>query len=167
MKFDQFNRTYEDIQGGGSTAGAKYQPVPDGEHEFEIKKIGTYEDKLIVTLATASGSFAWVSKFLDPAEERDHDLAVCLLHSLGLPEDTDIDESLVGRFVKAETKQGFKNGQPVLDKHGNQRVYVNSFWPSKFEQQSQKKPAARTPLQKAKAHAEQAGGEAGGDDIPF
>jgi len=170
MRFDRFDRSFEDITSDDTTGAGRYEPVPNGTHDMEIKKVDQWQDKLIITFATASGSYAWVGKFLDPAEQKDHDLAICLLEALGLPADTDIDGAIIGRFVKVTTKRALKDGLPKLDKNGNQVVYVNGIGPSGLDQATQKPaakraPAARTNAQKvAQARGEEAGND---DDIPF
>ena len=150
--------------------GPLVETVPDGERDFEIKKVSEWtkddKKKLIVTFAVASGDFAWVVKFFDPADQRDHDLAVCILHALGLPEDTEFTSDLVGRFVRLLTKQAKKNGEPVLDKRGEQIIYVNGASPSKLEvpeAKSERKP--QTQAAKVAAAKGEEPGEA--DDIPF
>jgi hypothetical protein len=65
-------------------------------------------------------------------------------------------EDLAARSVRATTRQ-------VTSKMGRTRVYVNQFLP--IEEETAKKPAARTPAQKvAAAKGEEAGGA---DEIPF
>jgi len=170
MRFDHFDRTFEDIVNDDKPAIERRLPVPDGERDFEIKKINEWnggdKTKLIVTFAVASGDFAWVVKFFDPADQRDHDLAVCILHALGLPEDTEFTSDLVGRFVRLLTKQAKKNGEQVLDKKGEPIIYVNGASPSKLEVPAAK--PERKPQTAAAKVAAARGDEAGGDsDIPF
>jgi hypothetical protein len=169
MRFDKFDRSYEDtLKEEAATAEASLDPVPDGDRDFEIRKVKWIEKlgKVVIDFATASGSFQWVQVWLNPADQKDHDRAMVLLHALGLPEDTDIDESLVGRFVMLTTKQAFKNGEAVFEKDGRHRVYVNGIARSKLtitEKKAEHKPqtaAARV----AAARGDEAGGE---DDIPF
>jgi hypothetical protein len=166
MRFDKFDRSYDDIVNDDKPAIERRLPVPDGERDFEIKKVNPWKEKLIVTFAVASGDFAWVVKFFDPADQRDHDIAVCILHALGLPDDTEFTSDLVGRFVRLLTKQAKKNGEPVLDKKGEPIIYVNGATPSKLEVPTSK-PAPR-PQTAAGRVATAKGEEAGGwDDIPF
>ena len=170
MRFDKFDRSYDDIVNDDKPAIDKRLPVPDGERDFEIKKVSEWKKddkkKLIVTFAVASGDFAWVVKFFDPADQRDHDIAVCILHALGLPEDTEFTSDLVGRYVRLLTKQAMKNGQPSLDKYGEQIVYVNGASPSKLEVPTSKPD--RGPQTAAAKIAAAKGEEAGAaDDIPF
>lgn len=170
MRFDHFDRTFDDIINDDKPAIERRLPVPDGERDFEIKRVSTYskddKKKLIVTFAVASGDFAWVVKFFDPADQRDHDLAICIFHALGLPEDTEFTGDLVGRFVRLLTKQAKKNGEPILDKRGEQLVYVNGASPSKLEVPTPK-PASRPQTQAAKVAAAKGEEAGGGDDIPF
>ena len=166
MRFDRFDRSYDDIVNDDKPAYDRREPVPDGERDFEIKKVNPWQDKLIVTFAVASGDYAWVVKFFNPADQRDHDLAVCILHALGLPKDTEFTSDLVGRFVRLLTKQAKKNGELSLDKKGEPIIYINGASPSKLEVPTSK-PAPRPQTAAAKVAAAR-GDEAGGDDdIPF
>jgi hypothetical protein len=166
MRFDKFDRTFADTL--KDDAEPALAPVADGVHDFEIKKVKWIEKvgKVVIELATASGSFQWIGLWLNPTEQKDHDKAMALLNALGLSEDTDIDDSLVGRFVALKTAQAVKNGQPVFENDGRRRIFINGISPSKLEvPASQPAPRPQTPAAKvAAARGEEPGG---GDDIPF
>lgn len=164
MKVHTFDSGFE-----APAVNAGRELVPDGTHAFIIREAseGPHKfpdnypgDFLNLTLATKTGNygFVWVSL---GTGDKDQAVAASLAAALGMSADEWADaepEDLAARSVRATTRQ-------VTSKMGRTRVYVNQFLP--IEEELAKKPAARTPLQKAKAHAEQAGGEAGGDDIPF
>jgi hypothetical protein len=166
MRFDKFDRTFADTL--KDDAEPALAPVADGVHDFEIKKVKWIEKvgKVVIELATASGSFQWIGLWLNPTEQKDHDKAMALLNALGLSEDTDIDDSLVGRFVALKTAQAVKNGQPVFENDGRRRIYINGISQSKLEVPTSKPaPRPQTPAAKvAAARGDEAGGE---DDIPF
>jgi hypothetical protein len=166
MRFDKFDRSYDDIVNDDKPAIERRLPVPDGERDFEIKKVNPWKGKLIVTFAVASGDFAWVVKFFDPADQRDHDLAVCILHALGLPDDTEFTSDVVGRFVRLLTKQAKRNGEPILDKKGEPIIYVNGASPSQLEVPTSK-PAPRPQTDAARVAAARGEEPGGADDIPF
>lgn len=163
MRFDRFDDT-----------AAESGVIPDGTHECEITKVKTVTRKadgrelLVLTLRDSDQRWDEVQRFLDPSEKRDHKLAMQLLDALGLGRDADLDDAMVGRRVKVVTKRAVKDGEPVLDANGVQRVYVNAFAASAapaWEQAppaEERKPAKRTPTQKADAAS-----GASGDDIPF
>jgi hypothetical protein len=88
---------------------------------------------------------------------------------LGLEGDEfEIDQSIVGKRLRFTAKNGIRKRDGVAV------VYVNAFlesksvpvWQQNREEPAPKKPAARTPLQKAKA-AHAAAGSEDGDDVPF
>jgi len=160
MKFDR----YDETDMGGTL-------FPDGTHECEIKSVKTINRKsdgrelIVISFRHAEGQYDDVSKYLDPNERRDHKAAMQLLGALGLPCDSDVDDSLNGRTLQVTTKRAVRDGQPVLDAAGVQRVYVNGFNVSSapaWEREPEKSVAKRTPTQKADAVA-----SGGTDDIPF
>jgi hypothetical protein len=166
MRFDKFDRTFADTL--KDDAEPYLAPVADGVHDFEIKKVKWIEKlgKVVIELATASGSFQWIGLWLNPTEQKDHDKAMALLNALGLSEDTDINDLLVGRFVALKTAQAVKNGQPVFENDGRRRIYINGISQSKLEVPTSKPD--RNPQTAAGRVATAKGEEAGAaDDIPF
>lgn len=163
MKFDRFD---------DNTANSTL--LPDGTHECEITAVKIFTRKsdgrelLVLTLRDADGMHDPVGKFLDPSDSRDHKTAMQFLAALGLPADADIDSGVVGRRVKVTTKRAVRDGEPVLDANGTQRIYVNAFSRSDSPAWEQAEPAEakpvakRTPTQKADAAS-----SASNDDIPF
>lgn len=161
MKFDRFDEK-------------DFEPsvLPDGNHEVEIKSVKTVimkdgsGDRCVVKFQDINDAHDPVEKWLNPNEKRDQRAAMDLLSALSLPWDYDIDDSIEGRRLVIVTKRAVKDGEPVLDRDGNQRVYVNGFLPS-LTQPSGSQPVAkaaakRTPTQKADAAAAMPN-----DDIPF
>jgi len=171
MRFDHFERSYEDVlKEEASNAEPSREPVPDGTHEFEIRKVRFMEkfSKIVIDFATASGTYDFVTMWLDPKEKDDHDAAMKILHALGLPQDAEFNDELVGRFVALLTKRHVKNGEQQYDKQGKARVFVNGIAPSRLEIQQPKPKADHKPQTAAARVAAARGDEAGGsDEIPF
>ena len=169
MRFDHFDRTFDDVlRDEASQAEPAREPVPDGTHDFEIRKVNFLDKygKIVIDFATASGSYEFVTRWLDPKEKDDHDTAMKILNALGLPQDTEFDDKLIGRFVSLKTKRNLKNGEQQYDKNGKAKVYVNGIYPSKLEVPAAK-PERKPQTQAAKVAAAK-GEEAGeADDIPF
>jgi hypothetical protein len=169
MRFDQFERSYEDVlhEEASKTESAR-EPVPDGTHDFEIRRVRFVEKlgKIVMDFATASGTYEFVPLWLDPKNEDDHDKAMTILHLLELPPDTEFTDKLEGRFLSLRTKRHVKNGEQQFDNKGKPKVFINGIERSKLEVPTSKpehKPqtaAARV----AAARGDEAGGE---DDIPF
>jgi len=159
VKFDRFSE--------GDFASSV---IPDGENEMAITKVKTVTSKktgnefLVLTFRDTNDSYSEVEKWLNPNEKRDQKAAMNLNESLGRPWDADLDDFLVGQVLVVKTQRAVKDGNPVLDQDGNQRVYVNGFLPSltPFPTQEAKAPPRRTPTQKADAAAAMPN-----DDIPF
>jgi hypothetical protein len=144
--------------------------IPDGENEMAITKIKTVVSKksgaefLVLTFRDTNDSYNEVEKWLNPDEKRDQKAAMNLNESLGRPWDADLDDILIGQVLVVKTQRAVKDGNPVLDQDGNQRVYVNGFLPSSapVAVQAAKAPPKRTSTQKADAAS-----GASSDDIPF
>ena len=170
MRFDHFERSYDDIlKEEASHAEPAREPVPDGTHDFEIRKVRFMEKygKIVIDFATASGTYDFVTMWLDPKEKDDHDTAMKILHALGLPQNAEFSDKLVGRLVSLTTKRHVKNGEQQYDKHGKAKVYVNGIAPSKLEIEQPKPKPDRAPQTAAAKVAAARGDEAGGgDDIP-
>lgn len=168
MRFDKFDDSFE----GG--------PVPDGTHTATIVKAKdwTSEDgsreALIITLRVEG--FEDVVKFIEATDPRGHKEALKLGAALGLDPAAGLDPAdLVGRELLITTKRGEKDGQPVFDKYGQRRVFVNGMAAvgtpaapvverAVAPPAAGNKPAAkRTPKQKADAAAT----SGTDDDIPF
>jgi hypothetical protein len=162
MKVHTFDNGFE-----APAVNAGRELVPDGTHAFIIREASegphkfpeTYPgDFLSLTLATKNGNygFVWVSL---GTGDKDQAVAASLATALGMSADEWADAEpgdLAARSVRATTRQ-------VTSKMGRTRVYVNQFLP--IEEETAKKPAARTPAQKvAAAKGEEAGGA---DEIPF
>ena len=171
MRFDQFDRTFEDaLAEEASHATPALDPVPDGTRDFEIMGAKWIESvgKVVVEFATASSSYQKFSLWLKPSEQKDHDKAMLLLNAIGVPRDTPIDDNLKGRFVALETAQASKNGAPVLEKDGRRRIYINGISRSNLEIEHPQAKAERNPQTAAGRVATAKGEEAGeADDIPF
>ena len=169
MRFDHFERSYEEVlKEEASNAEQAREPVPDGTHDFEIRKVRFMEKlgKIVIDFATASGTYDFVTMWLDPKEKDDHDDAMKILHAIGMPQDTDFNDKLLGRFVALKTKRHVKNGEQQFDKYGKAKVYVNGIEPSKLEVPTSK--PERNPQTAAGRVATAKGEEAGeADDIPF
>lgn len=161
MKFDRFSEK-------------DFEPsvLPDGSHEVQIKTVKSVimkdgsGDRCIVTFQDIDDANDPVEKWLNPNEKRDQRAAMDINAALGREWDADIDDSIEGRRLVIVTKRAVKDGEPVLDRDGNQRVYVNSYLPS-LEPSPAVDPqprtvAKRTPTQKADAAAAMPN-----DDIPF
>ena len=172
-----FDETIDDNE--GPAPGAEI--VPDGENLCEVIAAKEWVSKegdrsaLIVTLQPCDIRYGAFDKWLDPNEPRDRKAAKELRESCGLPPGTDLNEgTLKGCRVMVTTRAAVKNGEPVTDKQGRQRVWVNGIAAAPQWKQNgaraaaaQAKPQpARTPHQKHKASVAQAGGE-DGDDVPF
>ena len=163
MKFDKFN----DEDFAAST-------MPDGEHYVEIVKVKAVTSKktgqefAVLVLRDVNDSYDQVEKWLSPDNKRDQRTVMDLNAALGRAWDAEIDDSIAGQFVGIASKRAVKDGEPVLDQDGNQRVYVNAFMPrSTGNLAAAPKPEAapranRTATQKADAAT-----GASGDDIPF
>lgn len=158
MKFDRFSE--DDFASS---------VIPDGENEMAITKIKDFVSKkgenwCIVTFRDTNDSYNEVEKWLNPNEKRDQKAAMNLNESLGRPWDADLDDILIGQVLVVKTQRAVKDGNPVLDQDGNQRVYVNGFLPSSapVAAQAAKAPPKRTLTQKADA----ASGFPN-DEIPF
>jgi hypothetical protein len=146
--------------------------VPDGDHDCEIVAVKDWSrdgrSAVIVTLQPVDPRYAQVEKWLDADNDRDAPLATQLADVLGLEGDEfEIDQSIVGKRLRFTAKNGIRKRDGVAV------VYVNAFlesksvpvWQQNREEPAPKKPAARTPLQKAKAaHAAAFRGD---DDVPF
>ena len=171
----RFQRTASDA----APVGAEL--VPDGENLCEVIAAKEWtspsgdRSALIVTLQPCDIRYGAFDKWLDPNEPRDRKAAKELREACGLPPGTDLNEgTLKGCRVMVTTKAAVKNGEPVTDKQGRQRVWVNGIAAAPQWKQNgaraaaaQAKPQpARTPHQKHKASLAQAGGE-DGDDVPF
>jgi hypothetical protein len=170
-----FDETIDDND--GPAPGAEI--VPDGENLCEVIAAKEWVSKegdrsaLIVTLQPCDIRYGAFDKWLDPAEARDRKAAKELREACGLPTGTDLNEgTLKGARVMVTTKAAVKNGEPVTDKNGRQRVWVNGIAAAPQWKQNgaraaaaQAKPVARTPHQKFKAEVAAAGGD--DDDPPF
>ena len=87
--------------------------------------------------------------------------------ALGRAWDAEIDDSIAGQVVAISSKRAVKDGEPVLDQDGNQRVYINGFMPATGTVAAAPKPDAapranRTATQKADAAT-----SFPNDEIPF
>ena len=160
MKFDRFSE--DDFASS---------IIPDGENEMAITKIKTVVSRktgnefLVLTFRDTNDSYNEVEKWLNPDEKRDQKAAMNLNESLGRPWDADLDDVLVGQVLVVKTQRAVKDGVPVLDQDGNQRVYVNGFMPAATQASAPaaaKPRANRTGTQKADAAS-----GASNDDIPF
>ena len=162
MKFDKFSD--EDYAA---------RTLPDGEHDVEIVKVKAVTSKktgqefAVITFRDVNDSYDQVEKLLSPDNKRDQRTAMDLNAALGRPWDADIDDSIAGQIVAIATKRAVKDGEPVLDQDGNQRVYVNGFLPATGTVAAAPKPAEapranRTPTQKADAAT-----SFPNDEIPF
>ena len=166
----RFQRTASDA----APVGAEL--VPDGEHLCEITGVKEWSSKdgsreaVIVTLQPVDPRYAAIEKWLDPTNERDGGVVAQLGDLIGQDgEEIDIcEETCKGLRLKVVAKNGIRKRDGVAV------VYVNGLlaapqvpvWQQNREEPAPKKPAARTPLQKAKAAHAAAGGE-DGDDVPF
>ena len=162
MRFDKFN----DQDFAAST-------LPDGEHDMEIVKVKSVTSKktgqefAVLVFRDVADSFDQVEKWLSPDNKRDQRTAMDLNAALGRAWDAEIDDSIAGQVVAIASKRAVKDGEPVLDQDGNQRVYINGFMPATGTVAAAPKPDAalranRTATQKADAAT-----GASGDDIPF
>lgn len=148
--------------------------IPDGTHECEIVKVKDIKTKdgrevTVVELSQVDGTYDKVAKFLDAKERRDCKAAMQLLSALGLPGSTHVDDKLEGMRVQVTTKRATRDGEPLLDNAGKQKIWINGFSASRSpafesfrEPEPVAKPAARTATKKADA-----AGTAPNDDIPF
>jgi hypothetical protein len=150
MRFDRF-----DESSLGDTL------IPDGTHECEIVKVKEIVRKsdgqplTVIEISPADGTYDKFPKYLDPSEKRDHKSAIQLLAALGLPPDSEVDDSLVGRRVQVTTKRGAKkDGEPI--------VFVNGFSAS-----STKAEPAPAPAEKRQPRKSASAKTLGDDDIPF
>jgi len=148
--------------------------IPDGENEMAITKIKDFVSKkgenwCIVTFRDTNDSYNEVEKWLNPDEKRDQKAAMNLNESLGRPWDADLDDILVGQVLVVKTQRAVKDGNPVLDQDGNQRVYVNGFLPSSapVAVRSETKRAADQRVNRTATQKADAATNAPGDDLPF
>lgn len=143
--------------------------LPDGTNEVEITQVKTVtrqsdgQEVTKVTMADIGGTYQAVDAWFNPKEKRDCQLAVKLLTALGLPREHEIDGDLIGRRVRAITKQGQKKTT------GEWKVYVNGFEPGpSFERfDEDPKPVAAPPKRTATQKADAASATIPNDDIPF
>ena len=163
MKFDRFSE--DDFASS---------VIPDGENEMAITKIKDFVSKkgenwCIVTFRDTNDSYNEVEKWLNPDEKRDQKAAMNLNESLGRPWDADLDDILVGQVLVVKTQRAVKDGNPVLDQDGNQRVYVNGFLPSSapVAVRSETKRAADQRVNRTATQKADAATNAPGDDLPF
>ena len=164
MKFDRFSE--DDFASS---------VIPDGENAMAITKIKTVVSKktgaefLVLTFRDTNDSYNEVEKWLNPDEKRDQKAAMNLNESLGRPWDADLDDILVGQVLVVKTQRAVKDGNPVLDQDGNQRVYVNGFLPSSapVAVRSETKRAADQRVNRTATQKADAATGASGDDIPF
>lgn len=162
MKFDKFN----DEDFAAST-------MPDGEHDVEIVKVKAVTSKktgqefAVLVLRDVNDSYDQVEKWLSPDNKRDQRTVMDLNAALGRAWDSEIDDSIAGQVVAIASKRAVKDGEPVLDQEGNQRVYVNGFLPATgtvtaAPKQEPAPRANRTATQKADAAT-----SFPNDEIPF
>lgn len=162
MKFDKFN----DEDFAAST-------MPDGEHDVEIVKVKavtsrkTGQEFAVLVLRDVNDSYDQVEKWLSPDNKRDQRTVMDLNAALGRAWDAEIDDSIAGQVVAIASKRAVKDGEPVLDQEGNQRVYVNGFLPATgtvaaAPKQEPAPRANRTATQKADAAT-----SFPNDEIPF
>ena len=167
MRFDE---DFDD----GPAPGAEIVPDADNLCEVIAAKEWTSKDgdrsALIVTFQPSDIRYAAFDKWLDPSSDRDKRTAKLLREACCLPPGADLGEkTLKGCRVIVTTMAAVKNGEPVTDKQGRQRVWVNNIaacphWKA-ARIETPAKPPARTPQQKAKAATAAAGGDP--DDVPF
>lgn len=162
MRFDKFN----DQDFAAST-------LPDGEHDMEIVKVKSVTSKktgqefAVLVFRDVADSYDQVEKWLSPDNKRDQRTAMDLNAALGRAWDAEIDDSIAGQVVAIASKRAVKDGEPVLDQDGNQRVYINGFMPATGTVAAAPKPDAapranRTATQKADAAT-----SFPNDEIPF
>jgi hypothetical protein len=161
MRFDEFSE--DDFAGS--------EPVPDGDNACEITgcsvKASRNDDRswTVLTFKPLDSRYAAFEAWLNPREKRDAKKALSLVAALGLPEPVLVAENTVGEKVTVATVRASKDGQPVLNNEGVQRIYVNGFSAATAAAVARSSPPPkRTPLQKAKAAHADAGD---GDDVPF
>jgi hypothetical protein len=145
--------------------------LPDGPHEVEIVNVKDIVSKktgkpyCIITFRDVNDSYDSVVKLLNPKEKRDAKTAMDINEALGRPWNADIDESIEGMRLTIVSKRATKDGERVLDRDGNQEVWINGYMPAASgpgEPAAEKPRANRTPTQKADAAS-----SAPNDDIPF
>lgn len=146
--------------------------IPDGHNEVRIQKVKTVtlrdtgDPVCVIEFRDMTDSYEPVQKWLNPKKKRDTRAAMDLNFALGRPWDADIDDSIEGRIVTIVSQRAVKDGEAVLDRDGNQRVYINAFLQSASDHGQQapvgKAPVNRTPTQRADAAT-----GAPDDDIPF
>lgn len=147
--------------------------LPDGHHEVEIVKVKAVTSKktgdefAVIEFRDVNDSYDRVTKWLSPKQKRDTKAAMDINASLGRSWDAEIDESIEGRRLTIIAKRAVKDGEPVLDQDGNQRIYINGFLPAASDPGE---PAAEQPRSVSKRTATQKADAATGapnDDIPF
>jgi hypothetical protein len=144
--------------------------IPDGHNEVVVKKVSDVSlcgigDRCVIVFQDTNDSYDEVTLWLNPDDKRNQRAATELNGALGRSWNDSIDESIVGSRLVIQTKKAFKDGQPKLDKHGKQVVYVNGFMPTAGEPVAAEAPRSvskRTATQKADAAT-----GAPADDIPF
>ena len=171
MRFDRF----ED-------AGIGEQLPPDGVHLCEItactEKASKKDSRVwtILTFTPSDPQYGSFDRWLNPDEKRHVKLALQLCTAIGLDEPDIRQDNTVGRRVMVTTQRAVRDGLPVLDNDGKQRLYVNAFGPAEvsFEQPAPvaappapapvaaKATTKRTASQKATASL-----DSPDDDIPF
>lgn len=158
MKFDRFSE--EDFASS---------VIPDGENEMAITKVREIVSKkgetwCVVTFRDTNDSYNEVECWMNPDKKPHQKAAMNLNESLGRPWDAELDDILVGQVLVVKTQRAVKDGTPVLDQVGNQRVYVNGFLPATapVSVPASKAPPKRTSTQKADAAS-----GASNEDIPF
>jgi hypothetical protein len=147
--------------------------LPDGEHDMEIVKVKAVTSKktgqefAVITFRDVNDSYDQVDKLLSPDSKRDQRTAMDLNAALGRPWDSEIDDSIAGQIVAIASKRAVKDGEPVLDQDGNQRVYVNGFMPATGTVAAAPKPAEAPRANRTATQKADAASNAPNDDIPF
>ena len=151
-----------------ATATGEKRDLPEGRHAVQIKRVEETPETLRLELAHADRQYWWAKCRLPKAARWAGKIIADLAGALAMsPADWQSTETgdLVGRWVTAEIVHKQRDDGGVwVNVVGFSPAPATAGKPDWRDEVPAKAPARRTPHQKAKAAAAEAGD---GDDIPF
>ena len=151
-----------------AAATGEKRDLPEGQHVLQIKEVEETPELLKLKLAHADKSYWWAKCRLPKSARWAGEIIGKLAGALAMsPADWKASAAgdLVGRWVTAEiTHRQRDDGGVWVNVTGFSPAPATAGQPDWRDEVPAKPPAKRTPHQKAKAAAAEAGD---GDDIPF